>query len=94
MSAHANDLQTDFLNALVSEQKVVWVFLMNGIKLIGQLKSFDQYVLALESPTGIQAVFKSAVSTVCEPHAIEKSRPREGRPATSHERHSLGGYQR
>jgi host factor-I protein len=94
MSVHANDLQTDFLNALVSERKIVWVFLINGIKLTGQLMSFDRYVLALESPSGIQVVFKSAVSTVSEPHAIENSRPRDGRPATSHERHSPRGHQR
>jgi host factor-I protein len=91
MSGNENDIQANFLDALVREQKVVWVFLVNGIKLTGQLMSFDQYVLALQSPTGTQVVYKSAVSTVSEPHAIENRRPKEGRPATPHERHTLRG---
>lgn len=85
MSINASDIQGDFLNALTREQKAVWVFLVNGIKLTGQLMAFDQYVLALQSPTGIQTVFKSAVSTVCEAHSVEHPRTRD-RSTTSHER--------
>ncbi|MEZ2354900.1 RNA chaperone Hfq [Caballeronia sp. RCC_10] len=72
-------MQADFLNALTREKKVVWVFLVNGIKLTGQLVAFDEYVLALQSPTGIQTVFKSAVSTVCEAHVVEQPRTRDWR---------------
>jgi host factor-I protein len=43
------------------ERKVVWVFLVNGIKLTGQLIAFDKYVLAMQSPTGMQSILKSAV---------------------------------
>ncbi|WP_053572347.1 RNA chaperone Hfq [Caballeronia cordobensis] len=77
MSGNPNDIQANFLEALVREQKIVWVFLVNGIKLTGQLMSFDQYVLALQSPTGVQVVYKSAVSTVSESHAIVKPRTKE-----------------
>ncbi|SAK70136.1 Hfq protein [Caballeronia glebae] len=93
MLTDANDIQADFLNALMRERKVVWVFLVNGIKLTGQLISFDKYVLALESPTGIQTVYKSAVSTVCESHFVEKPRTRD-RPATPHERQPARGHER
>ena len=70
MSGDANDVQSAFLDALVAEEKVVWVFLLSGIKLNGQLVSSDQYVLLLQSPSGIQTVFKSAVSTVCPSHVL------------------------
>ncbi|CAL8480927.1 RNA chaperone Hfq [Caballeronia sp. S22] len=87
MSTDASDIQADFPNTLMREQKVVWVFLVNGIKLTGQLMSFDKYVLALESPTGIQTVFKHAVSTVCESHVIanrgtndRRATPRDPQP--------------
>ncbi|SAL86344.1 Hfq protein [Caballeronia arvi] len=93
MSSDANDVQTDFLNALMRERKVVWIFLVNGIKLTGQLMSFDKYVLALQSPTGVQAVFKSAVSTVCESHFVEHQRTSD-RSATPHGRQPVRGHQR
>lgn len=87
MRIDASDVQADFLSGLIRERKDVWVFLVNGIKLTGQLTSFDNYTLALQSPTGIQTVFKSAVATVCESHAVENSRTRNP-PATPHERQS------
>nr|WP_284506628.1 RNA chaperone Hfq [Caballeronia sp. GAWG1-5s-s] len=85
MSIHASDIQADFLSALTREEKVVWVFLVNGIRLTGQLVAFDRYVLALQSPTGIQTVFKSAVSTVCEAHVVAHPRTKD-RLAMSRER--------
>lgn len=88
MTTDVNDVQADFLNVLLRDRKVVWVFLVNGIKLAGHLVSFDNYVIALQSPAGIQTVFKSAVSTVCEPHRIEKPRtpPRERQSAREYPR--------
>ncbi|WP_350029868.1 MULTISPECIES: RNA chaperone Hfq [unclassified Caballeronia] len=61
------------------------MFPVNGIQLTGQLVAFDRYVLALQSPTGIQTVFKSAVSTVCEAHVVEhlRTRDRRERPPAS-----------
>lgn len=93
MLIDANDIQADFLNAVMREREVVWVFLVNGIKLTGQLMSFEKYVLALQSPTSIQTIFKSAVSTVCESHFIEKPRTRD-RPAMPRERQPARGHER
>ncbi|WP_244818678.1 RNA chaperone Hfq [Caballeronia sp. Lep1P3] len=93
MSINASDIQADFLSAFAREEKVVWVFLVNGIKLTGQLLAFDQYVLALQCPTGIQTVFKSAVSTVCEAHVVEHRRTRD-RSAMSRERPPARGDHR
>ncbi|WP_367872044.1 RNA chaperone Hfq [Trinickia violacea] len=40
------------------------MFLVNGIRLTGQLAGFDQFAVLLESGLGVQLVFKHAISTV------------------------------
>ncbi|PRX33372.1 host factor-I protein [Paraburkholderia sp. BL18I3N2] len=57
-------VQDDFLQTLVKDKTNVSVFLMNGIRLSGQLAAFDQFVVLLESGPGVQLVFKHAISTV------------------------------
>ncbi len=57
-------VQDDFLQTLVNDKTTVSVFLVNGIRLSGQLAAFDQFVVLLESGTGVQLVFKHAISTV------------------------------
>ena len=42
-------LQDPFLNALRKERIPVSIFLVNGIKLQGQIESFDQYVVLLKN---------------------------------------------
>jgi host factor-I protein len=59
-------IQGDFLNALAKEHVPVSVFLVNGIRLVGYIQSFDQYVLMLNSATGMQTIYKHAISTVQE----------------------------
>ena len=39
------------------------MYLVNGIRLVGVVQSFDAYTVLLEG-TGIQAVFKHAISTI------------------------------
>ncbi len=56
-------LQDPFLNALRKERIPVSIFLVNGIKLQGQIESFDQYVVLLKN-TVSQMVYKHAISTV------------------------------
>jgi RNA chaperone Hfq len=56
-------LQDPFLNALRKEHVPVSIYLVNGIKLQGQIESFDQYVVLLRN-TVTQMVYKHAVSTV------------------------------
>jgi host factor-I protein len=57
-------VQEEFLETLVKEQTAVNVFLVNGIRLSGQLASFDQFAVLLDSGPGAQLVFKHAISTV------------------------------
>ena len=55
--------QDSFLNALQKDRVPVSIFLVNGIKLQGQIESFDQFVILLRN-TVSQMVYKSAISSV------------------------------
>jgi len=56
-------LQEPFLNTLRKESIQVAIYLVNGIKLQGEIESFDQYVIILKS-TISQMVYKHAISTI------------------------------
>ena len=61
--ARGQSLQDPFLNTLRKERVPVSIYLVNGIKLQGQIDSFDQYVVLLKN-TVTQMVYKHAISTV------------------------------
>jgi host factor-I protein len=61
--AKGQSLQDPFLNALRKEHVPVSIYLVNGIKLQGQIDSFDQFVVLLKN-TVSQMVYKHAISTV------------------------------
>jgi host factor-I protein len=63
MSNKGQMLQDPFLNTLRKEHVQVSIYLVNGIKLQGQIESFDQYVVLLKN-TVTQMVYKHAISTV------------------------------
>jgi host factor-I protein len=69
-------LQDPFLNALRKERVPVSVFLINGIKLQGQIESFDQFVVCLKN-TVSQMVYKHAISTVVPARNIKLPRADE-----------------
>ena len=56
-------LQDPYLNILRKERVPVSIFLVNGIKLQGQIESFDQFVILLKN-TVSQMVYKHAISTI------------------------------
>ena len=56
-------LQDPYLNVLRKERVLVSIYLVNGIKLQGQVESFDQFVVLLKN-TVSQMVYKHAISTV------------------------------
>ncbi|MGM0592905.1 MAG: RNA chaperone Hfq [Pseudomonadota bacterium] len=56
-------LQDPFLNALRKERIPVSIYLVNGIKLQGQVESFDQFVVLLKNSVS-QMVYKHAISTI------------------------------
>ena len=56
-------LQDPFLNALRKDRIPVSIYLVSGIKLQGQIESFDQFVILLRNSVS-QMIYKSAISTV------------------------------
>jgi host factor-I protein len=56
-------LQDPFLLALHKERIPVSIYLVNGIKLQGEIESFDQFVVLLRN-SAMQAVYKHAISTI------------------------------
>ena len=58
-----HSLQDPYLNYLRKRRVPVSIFLVNGIKLQGQVESFDQFVILLKN-TVSQMVYKHAISTV------------------------------
>ena len=61
--SRGHSLQDPFLNALRKERVPVAIYLVNGIKLQGQIESFDQFVILLRNSVS-QMVYKHAISTV------------------------------
>jgi host factor-I protein len=64
MEGETHNLQNDFFNAARKSKSPVTVFLGNGKKLTGRIKSFDKFTLLLDTYQGELIVFKHAISTV------------------------------
>lgn len=65
-------LQDPYLNALRKEKIPVAIYLVNGIKLQGQIDSFDQFVILLKNQVS-QMVYKHAISTVVPARNVKLS---------------------
>ena len=62
--ATPQNIQDAFLNTVRREKDTVTIYLMNGAKLTGRIKSFDKFSVLLESGTHEQLIFKHAISTI------------------------------
>ncbi|HEX8180549.1 MAG TPA: RNA chaperone Hfq [Pyrinomonadaceae bacterium] len=58
------NIQDAFLNTVRRERDTVTIYLMNGAKLTGRIKSFDKFSVLLESGAQEQLIFKHAISTI------------------------------
>ena len=67
--AKLQSLQDPFLNALRKERILVSIYLVNGIKLQGQVESFDQFVVLLKNQVNLM-VYKHAISTIVPARAV------------------------
>ncbi|MCG5500166.1 RNA chaperone Hfq [Ectothiorhodospira lacustris] len=70
-------LQEPFLNTLRKERIPVSIYLVNGIKLQGQIDSFDQFVVLLKNSVS-QMVYKHAISTIVPSRPVKLSTGDEG----------------
>ncbi|MCA1564795.1 MAG: RNA chaperone Hfq [Acidobacteria bacterium] len=58
------NIQDAFLNTVRREKDPVTIYLMNGAKLTGRIKSFDKFSVLLEAGVQEQLIFKHAISTI------------------------------
>lgn len=58
------NIQDAFLNTARRERNTVTIYLTNGAKLSGRIKSFDKFSVLLESGSQEQLIFKHAISTI------------------------------
>ena len=71
--AKVQSLQDPFLNALRKERVLVSIYLVNGIKLQGQIESFDQFVVLLKNQVS-QMVYKCHRARLASTHLVMPSR--------------------
>jgi host factor-I protein len=89
------NIQDAFLNTVRREKETVTIYLMNGAKLTGRIRSFDKYSVLLESASQEQLIFKHAISTIQHarrptgehrpPHHTEHASDTGGEPANRSE---------
>lgn len=58
------NIQDTLLNQIRREKQTVTFFLMNGFQLKGIVKSFDNFVVILETDGRQQMIYKHAISTI------------------------------
>jgi len=68
-------LQGPFLNVLQKDRAPVSIYSLSGIKLQGQMESFNQFVMLLRNTVN-QMIYKSSISTVVPSRAVKM--PTEG----------------
>ena len=86
--ARGQSLQDPFLNALRKERVPVSIYLVNGIKLQGQIDSFDQFVVLLRNSVS-QMVYKHAISTVVPSRNVRIGNGHDGHEGhEGHDHHS------
>ncbi|QSV17306.1 RNA chaperone Hfq [Photobacterium ganghwense] len=63
--ASDDDLEESALRSLVRNHAAVTIFLINGVKLQGQIENFDERIIVLKnSNDDRQFVYKHAISTI------------------------------
>ena len=63
-------LQDKFLNKIRKDKINVSIFLVNGIKLEGNIVSFDSYIILLRNKL-TQCVYKHAISTIVPTQVVK-----------------------
>jgi len=70
MQRESFNMQDAFFNNARKEKTQITIYLINGIKLIGRIKSFDKYTVILGNGHQEQMIFKHAISTISTPRAM------------------------
>ena len=64
-------LQETFLNTARKQRIRVSIYLVNGIRLQGRIRSFDTYTILLDDGRNQTLVFKHAITTIIPSERIE-----------------------
>lgn len=60
----APNIQDSYLGRARKERGVLTIFLNNGKKIVGRIRSFDRYTVIVEDRGVEQMIFKHAISTI------------------------------
>ena len=59
-----NENEAKFIKTLIDNNSQVTIFLINGVKLSGEITSVDENTLNLKREKHTQLVYKNAISTI------------------------------
>ena len=72
----AQNIQDTFLNTVRKDKTPITIYLVSGVKLTGNIRSFDKYSVLLENNSQEQLIFKHAISTVVSNRSVIHSEHR------------------
>ena len=65
------NIQDTLLNQIRREKQIVTFFLMNGFQLKGIVRSFDSFVVILDTDGRQQMIYKHAISTIVPASTVD-----------------------
>ena len=71
--ANKVNMQDAFLNAARKDNVPITVHLVNGFQIKGNIRSFDQFTIIIDSLGKQQMIYKHAVSTITPAKAVKFS---------------------
>lgn len=66
--------QNDFLSRIRNNNKMVTIFLINGFRLNGTIKYYDDFCIVLQYKEDEQLVYKSGISAIVKYNPINKEK--------------------
>ena len=75
------NIQDNFLNAARKENVPITLHLVNGFQIKGNIRSFDQFTIIIDSMGKQQMIYKHAVSTITPAKPVKFNAPEENSDA-------------
>ena len=79
------NIQDAFLNTVRREKTSVIIYLLNGAKLTGRIRSFDKFSVLLETGSQEQLIFKHAISTISQTRKSADVHPQTAETPARHD---------
>lgn len=71
------NIQDTMLNQIRRDRQIVTFFLMNGFQMKGIVRSFDSFVVILDTEGKQQMIYKHAISTIIPTNTVDLRDPRQ-----------------